>query len=156
MLCLNRPCPQPQTPSARICTGVPSGRSLAPSLDRGPCQASPALRAQERRKPHTPLFPCSQPLCLLQTAPPRVWPLGSTATAKGLGGGGRCPGEVQHKGCSLPRQLAPVKGPDENKRVGRRSTDGGRRLGHSAGLHHRGFVLRPALIASTRPGPTGS
>lgn len=42
-------------------------------------------------------------------------------------GGGR-PGEAQHKGCSLMRQLAPVKGPDENKRGGRGGTDGGERL----------------------------
>lgn len=45
--------------------------------------------------------------------------MGSTATAKGG------PGEAQHKGCPLMRQLAPVKRPDKNKREGRGSTDGG-------------------------------
>lgn len=116
-------------PSARICRGAPFGRRQALTLDHLTCPGWPCSdgSGRERREAvplplacHTPLHP--QALCHFASSrqhPHRMRPLGSTATAK------RDPGEAQHKGCSLMRQLAPVKRPDKNKRNGRGSTDGG-------------------------------
>lgn len=117
-----RPCPQSQTSQLGSAEGHLLGEAWPhpgwPCPDGSGREGRGVVPAPLAR--HTPLH--SQALGHFASSrqhPHRVRPLGSTATAKGG------PGEAQHKGCSLMRQLAPVKRPDKNKGEGRGSTDGG-------------------------------
>lgn len=132
-----RPCPGGQSPPP----GVPSEKPGS-TLDHHTCPGRPSVDCSGRKERkavplplagHTPLrSPARGPCASRRQQTPRMRPLGLTATLR-VG-----TGEAQPRGCSLMRQLAPVKRPNENKRGGE----------GEHGWRGRGSAIQPARTAA--------